>query len=155
MLKQIGFAKGEVDGLEHAMKGYRYRPKPDLGMSILSSGYQEGYASGYHKAYHHAKQVLVRQELREQKEQRDADSILQVGADSSGPSPFDQGWRHGFTAVASTKTSYTGPGDIAAYDRGYRLGARDRDFARAKALRDQMTRENDLSDLQDKSERSL
>jgi len=155
MFRQAGFTKGELDGQEDAMKGQRYRPRPDLALSILSSGYQDGYAAAYLKAYQDTKRAILQQQLRDNRQQNDNyTALVQMGGIQKSM-PFDQGWKHGFVGKAMYNSHFTNPSDISAYNRGYKLGARDRDFARAKALREQMTRGHDGPEPQVDSEREL
>jgi len=58
-----------------------------------------------------------------------------VGDQATSKDSFDKGWEDGFTGKASRADSFTNFTDKNSYQQGYRLGARDRDFERAKKLR--------------------
>ena len=51
MFEYLGREDGERDGTADACDGLSKHPKPDLKLSLLSSGYQDSYFAAYHGAY--------------------------------------------------------------------------------------------------------
>jgi len=155
MFEQTGFEKGERDGRSDAMAGKRYRLRPDWKLSIISARYLESYSAAYSKGFHDAKRTLTQQELYEARRSHDNNLVL-TGAIAGSPSkPFDKGWNDGFSGGCNSVSKFQQENEIDAYNRGYKLGARDRDFARAKALREKKTRGHDRNESQAEQEREI
>ena len=134
VFKRFGRAHGEYQGRSHAEQGLKRRPSPSLGFSVLSKGYMNAFFACYDEAYR--KQEAVHRQR--------AQRLAANGApEASNFDPkkekedFDRGWHDAFEgkAMSSDKPS-------AAFSRGYQLGQRDRDFQRAKKLKERATKEN-------------
>jgi len=65
MLENTGFSAGERDGRADALAGRRYRPRPKLSLSVMSSGYQSTYMEGYVQAYRDTKYAKTRQDVQD------------------------------------------------------------------------------------------
>ena len=65
MLENSGFSAGERDGRADALAGRRYRPRPKLSLSVMSSGYQSTYMEGYAQAYRDVKYAKSRQDVQD------------------------------------------------------------------------------------------
>lgn len=57
MFEVIGREDGERDGTADARDNLSKHPRPDLKLSLLSSGYQNSYFAAYHGAYGIQKRV--------------------------------------------------------------------------------------------------
>ena len=155
MLEQAGQKQGDFDGHADAMSGKKARPRPDLTLSVMFKGYRDSYLTAYRNAYRAAQYAKTHQDIRDRSDREKAVQALEGQAKSPNNTLFDQGWRDGYVGHASQAGRLERPDDKQAYSRGYKLGFRDRDFARAKALRDQMTRDHEIPDSQADSAREL
>lgn len=131
MLDQHGREHGQRDGHTDGGMGRAVRPRPDLLLAVAFPGYRDSYLTAYAEAHRSA---------RWQEERRRADTMSKsAGPSRSAAKPsgtdraFDQGWRDGYGG--NTVKPPRPQGQTEAYERGHKLGARDREYARAKELR--------------------
>lgn len=76
MLENTGFSAGERDGRADALAGRRYRPRPKLSLSVMSSGYQSTYMEGYTQAYRDMKYAMTRQDVQDNRRKLERAKIL-------------------------------------------------------------------------------
>ena len=154
MFEQAGFAQGESDAYQDAVSGLCYRPRPSLARSVISPGFQRGYMWGYQKSYFNTKQALIREAMRDEKCRQIAEKHLTKNL-TEQDKPFDMGWEDGFQGKASIGDRLRDEAERSAYRRGYKLGYRDRDHERAKALRLNKTQLHERTNSQDQIDREF
>ncbi len=99
MFRQVEQNQGESDGYSDAVSGKKNHPRPDLTLSIVSSGYRDGYLTAYKKSYYNVKYALAQQQIRKEQDQTKAAKVLASADGGTKNVVFDAGWRDGFIDV--------------------------------------------------------
>ena len=146
MFECHGREQGTADGNADAALRLPARPRPALMMAVTFPGYRDGYLSAYRDAY----RTRSWQEDRQHAERlagRIGNQAVQHGSTLKQRTidrVFEEGWQHGFHGKASAVNKLSGSAEeVDAYTRGYRIGVRDRDYARARDLRREHQRDHD------------
>ena len=137
--------EGKTDGQADASLGRPRKPRPSLTLSLISKRYRDAYLVHYKRAYEHQQRI----EERAQAEQLAKTARLLSAQELPKDKRFEQGWRDGFSGKDTPPAQITHE-ELRAYERGHRLGARHRDYERAKELRE-MTQSQQRANLQDHS----
>ena len=143
MFERHGQDHGRRDGNADAALARPARPRPDLAVSLLSSGYRDSYLQAYRDA-HRARtwhEDRLRGEQMASRQQKVAGRGKAFTTSRNDQAAFDRGWHDGYDGKPAKAP--TEPSSADAYGRGYRIGTRDRDFARAKELRRKMQQDHD------------
>lgn len=72
MFYQKGLQLGAQHGENDAIHRRRYRPRPQLILSLISTAYQKSYSEGYRRAYYMVQQTRLREDLRKKYKWRGA-----------------------------------------------------------------------------------
>ena len=140
VFKRFGRAHGEYQGRSHAEQGLKRRPSPSLGFSVLSKGYMNAFFTSYDDSFR--KQEAVHRQRAQRLAANGAPEARNYDPKKE-QEDFDRGWHEAFEGKAMSPDKPS-----AAFSRGYQLGQRDRDFQRAKELRDRLTKEQKRQSLQ-------
>jgi hypothetical protein len=130
MFEGSGHKDGIADGRADAALSRPERARPNLTMAVISTGYRDAYIAAYHSGYRiqraqedrNAVEKLNRQDLSKRPDIDKADQL------------FEQGWKDGYAGKSEPSKSLN-PDQRPAWDRGQKIGFRDRDFERARQLR--------------------
>jgi len=130
MFEGLGQKDGIVDGRADAMLNRPERAKPNLTMAVISAGYRDAYIAAYHSGYR----------IQRVREDRSAVEKLNKQVLSKKLNPgktdqlFEQGWKDGYAGEDMPPKSLN-PDQLAAWVRGQKIGFRDREYERARQLR--------------------
>ena len=146
MLHKYGKSCGERHGGEDATQGKVRHPRPTLSFSLASPNYLSAYLTAYHTSFDLQERLKNEMAFRDQ---IDAARLRQTKGNSSRSGKpvdpiFEKGWQDGYEgrSAGSKQLENDGSADqkqISAYMRGFRIGQRDREYARAKELRQKKT----------------
>ena len=139
MFEQRGREAGQRDGQADAALGLTARPRPDLVMAVTFTGYRDGYLKAYADA-HRARRWQEERRRAEEMSRIAKPAELRTRSPSVVDRAFDRGWQDGFAGQLLKPPCLADQAE--AYRNGHRLGTRDRDYARARELRAEKTRNN-------------
>lgn len=141
MFERRGRKEGERDGRLDGKDKFARDPRPRLQLALISNGYWHAYLLAYDQAY--KRQQWINERLEDQK-QLSKQEAQKVSKEAKTPaelqkSEFERGWGDGYhgreVAPSSPNQIKDSKGADHHYLRGYKIGNRDRDYARAKELR--------------------
>lgn len=147
MFEKRGRKDGERDGWLDAKESYARDPRPNLGLALAFNGYRDSYLGAYRGSYN--RQLWINSKLTDQKElaKQEAHKISKETKilPALQKSEFERGWADGYNGreadlISPHQTKDTKRAD-QFYLRGYKLGVKDRDYARARDLQKQHQRE--------------
>lgn len=147
MFEKRGRKDGERDGRLDAKESYARDSRPNFSLALAFNGYRDSYLTAYRDAYN--RQSWINSKLTDQKELAKQEAH-KISKETKIPpalqkSEFERGWADGFNGKEAEPSSPNqikdGKGADQHYLHGYKIGSRDRDYARARELQKQHQRE--------------
>jgi len=134
MFEKIGHQHGDRDGKLDGRSGMPHWPRPELALSIVSSGYRDRYLKSYEQAYRMTRYIQTQKSLgkNEAVAAKSKNTGSLVSPDDLQQA-FDKGWADGYGGQPS-QGDYQSTPMTDAYCRGYRLGIGKQDRHRADQL---------------------
>lgn len=130
MFEGLGQKEGIADGRADAMLNRPERAKPNLTMAVVSTGYRDAYIVAYHSGYRMGRAHEDRRAVDALNRQDTSKKLTPGKSDQL----FEQGWKDGYAGKDTPSQSLT-LDQRTIWDRGQKIGFRDREFERARQLR--------------------
>lgn len=130
MFEGLGQKDGIADGRADAALNRPERARPNLTMAVISTGYRNAYFAAYHSGYSIQRSYEDRTAIETLNHQVATKTMNSSKADQL----FEQGWEDGY-AGKGTPSKTLNLDQRTIWDRGQKNGCRDRDYERARQLR--------------------
>ena len=141
MLANYGKASGTRSGREDAEAGRAKRPRPTFSFAVFSPRYLENFLDAYRQAYadqERTQREAERRRLLDDEKAKTPKPEQLEGAEAE--LAFEAGWKAGMSGQIGHV-----PRDFQehteAWLRGHRIGQRDRDYRRARELRQSLSQD--------------
>ena len=131
MFEGKGRDQGDADGRADALLNLARRPRPDLILAILFTGYRDAYLKNYRITYDAARRAG---EYQRSDQLRKQVRTAQTNHTTLQDRIFERGWKDGYEA-REQDTQGLSKDDKASYQRGVNLGQRHREYEHADQLR--------------------